>query len=209
LDNPDGRQAVIASGVRAYPLSSEERYAGELANSLLSSGIHARLPRRVRAELGLAYSVWGGFQPGPKVGQFSIHTDTRFEAVREAIDASFAVVEELRDRPIPAEELAEAKRRVIGEQFLAIETASQRAERHLFGNLVGFPEDYFNRYAERIGQVDAEAIQSLMRRYADPERMVLVVAAPASAVRELLAGLGVVFQRPMKSPLRNDDPDPD
>ncbi len=64
VDRPEGKQSMIRFGARAYDLKAEEKFAGSLASSILSSGLDSRLARYVRAEKGLVYSVYGVFMPG-------------------------------------------------------------------------------------------------------------------------------------------------
>jgi zinc protease len=61
VDRPEGRQSMIRMASRAYDIQQDEKFAGSLAGTILSSGIDSRLGRYVRAERGLVYSVYGYF----------------------------------------------------------------------------------------------------------------------------------------------------
>src|SRR5205823_2128886 len=77
VDRPDAKQSAIQMGVRAYDIHTDEKFAGSLANQILTAGIESRLNKYVRAEKGLVYGIHGVFTPTRYAGSFTIATDTR------------------------------------------------------------------------------------------------------------------------------------
>ena len=63
--------------------------------------------------------------------------------------------------------------------------------------LNGYPIDYFDKYAERIGQVTAADVKAVMDKYVQEEHMTVVVVAPAAQVKAQLEKLGAVEVVPM------------
>ena len=197
IDHPAAKQAVVRLGMRAYTVASDDKFAGSIAGTLLSGGLHARLGKFVRAEKGLAYGVSGYFSPGRHRGEFVVDLGTKTESAREAVDACFAVLNGLRDEPPGAEEMEEVGRRVSGSLLLGMQTVDQQGNQRLTGMLNGYPADYYDRYAARIGAVTAEDVREVMRRYVDENRTTAVVVAPAARTREALEGWGPVTVLPM------------
>jgi zinc protease len=203
VDNPDARQAAIRMGTPAYTVASDEKYAGALANQILSGGIEARVMRYVRAEKGLAYDAHGVFMPGRHAGAFVGMTDTAIENSADAIEAMFKVFNDVRETDVTDAELAESKLRVAGRMVMQMQTIEQQAERRLEGILNGYPADYYDRYAQRVSAVTADQIRAAMQRYVDPATMRIVVVAPVEASKENLARLGEVKVVPM--PAKRED----
>jgi zinc protease len=202
VDNPGAPQAAIRMGVPAYTVASDEKYAGSLANQILSGGIESRIMRYVRAEKGLAYHAHGVFMPGREAGAFVGQTGTQVDKAADAIQAMFEVLEKMRQADVTDAELADSKRRVAGGMVMQMQTIDQQAGRRLEGILNGYPADYYDKYAQRVSEVTADQIKDAMKKYVDPAAMQIVVVAPAEACKESLKQLGEVKIEPMPGKAR-------
>jgi zinc protease len=192
VDNPGAPQAAIKMGVPAFTVASDEKYAGALANQILSGGIESRIMKYVRAEKGLAYFAHGVFMPGRVAGAFVGQTGTQVDKSADAIQAMFEVLEQTRKANVTDAELTDAKRRVAGRMVMQMQTIDAQAERRLEGILNGYPADYYDKYAARVASVTADQIREMMQRYVDPGIMQVVVVAPADPSKEKLSALGEV-----------------
>jgi zinc protease len=197
VDRPEGQQSAVRMGIRSYDLHDEVKFAGDLASRILSSGIDSRLGRYVRAEKGLAYGVWGMFRPGRHGGMFQGGTDTKIPSTADAVTSMFKVFDDLRAADVTDDELKEAKLRVTGSMVMGMQTIAQQAGYRVEGILNGYPIDYYDMYPVRISQVTKGQIREVMDKYVRPDRMVVVVVAPAAQVKEQLAPLGEVKVLPM------------
>jgi zinc protease len=197
VDRPEGQQSTLRMGIRSYDLHNDVKFAGDLASRILSSGIDSRLGRYVRAEKGLAYSVWGMFRPGRHGGTFTAGTDTKIPSTADAVTSMFKVFDDLRTNGITDQELADAKLRVAGSMVMGMQTVAQQAGYRVEGILNGYPIDYYDQYPARIGQVTRDQVRQVMDEFVRPDRMVVVVVAPAAEVKEQLAPLGEVKVIPM------------
>jgi zinc protease len=197
VDRPEGKQSTVRMGVRAYTLHNDDKFAGALANRILSYGIDARLGKYVRAEKGLAYRVRGTFRPGRHAGTFAGAVDTKLASTAEAVEAMFEVFTRMRRDLVTDEEIGEAKLATAGSMVMGMQTIAQQAGRRVEGILNGYPADYYDRYPDRVSKVTKEAIRDVMQRYVQPGDMAIVVVAPAEAVREQLERLGKVRVVPM------------
>jgi zinc protease len=197
VDNPEGSQGVIQLGVPAYDLHSDDCYAGAAAASILSSGIESRLGQYVRSEKGYAYYVTGAFSPKRHGGAFIGRTETGFETTGAAIEAIFKVINQMRSEDVTADELTEARTRTAGALLMGMQSIDQQSSYRLEAVLDGYPDDYYDRYPERIGQVTAEQVRSVLDRYVHDDQMQIVVVAPKAKVLTQLQTLGEVEVRPM------------
>lgn len=197
VDNPDGKQSVIRVGMRAYSLRDDDKFAGSLAGQILSAGIDSRLGRYVRAEKGFAYSVWAFFGPQRHGGDFTGGMEVAFENTSAAIEAMYSVLNTMRSEPVTEVELSDAKNRVTGGMVMGMQTIAQQAGRRVEGILNGYEIDYYDKYPARVAHVTSKDIQDVMQRFVHPDRMTIVVAAPAAKVKEQLEKLGEVKVMPM------------
>jgi zinc protease len=185
IAKPDARQAAIRLGVPAYTLHSDDKFVGTLANQILSAGIESRLGRYVRAEKGYVYDVSGTFSPGRHGGAFIGDTDTRFETTADTITAMFKVFDDMKAADVPDKELADAKFRVSGNLLMSMQTTTEQADRRLEGMINGYPADYYDKYAQRIGQVSAGQLRQVMNQYVLENHMIVVVVGPPTLKPQL------------------------
>jgi zinc protease len=200
-DSRRGAGSVVDMGIKAYDIHTDDKYAGSLASTLLSSGIESRLMEYVRAKKGYVYGVGGTFQPGRQTGAFMVNAPTRPQVTGDCITAIFKVLDDLKnpygDNPLTEDELDAAKRRTCGLMVMGMQTVGAQADRRLEGLLNGYPIDYYDNYPEHINAVTADQIREVMNKYVKDDAMTIVVAAPASVVKPQLDALGPVTVIPM------------
>jgi zinc protease len=197
VDRPGGRGASIRMGIRAYDIHAPEKFAGSLAGAILSGGIESRLNAYVRAEKGYVYGVFGIFQPGRYAGAFGVSTETKLETTGDTIEAVFKVLQDVNTADVTSEELAQAKRRVVGQMVMSMQTMAQQAGLRVDGLLNGYPIDYYDVYPSRITAITAEQIRAVMNQYVKQDAMTIVVVAPAADVKSQLERFGTVTVIPM------------
>lgn len=197
VDRPDGRQATVRMGTLAYDIRTDDKFAGAVANRILSGGIDGRMMKYVRAEKGLVYTAAGLFQPNRHGGEFVANADTSIETTGDAIKAMFTVIEKMRAENVTDAELADAKLRVAGGMLMQLQTIQQQAQFRVDGILNGYPLDYYDTYPQRIAQVTVDAVKAVMAKYAETTKLNIVIVAPAAAVKAQVKELGDVKVVPM------------
>jgi zinc protease len=200
-DTATGAGSVVDMGIQAYNIHTDDKYAGSLASTLLSSGIESRLMEYVRAEKGYVYGVSGVFQPGREAGSFMVNAPTRPPVTGDCINSIFKVLDDLKspggDHPLTDQELDAAKRRTCGLMVMGMQTVGDQAGKRLDGLLNGYPIDYYDVYPQHINAVTADQVRAVLDKYVKDDAMTIVVAAPASVVKEQLDKLGNVEVLPM------------
>jgi zinc protease len=197
VDRPEGKQATVRCAIPAYDIRSEDKFPGSVASQILTAGIDSRLGKYVRAQKGLAYSVYGVFHPNRQAGAFDAGVDTAVESTADAVEAMFKVFDDMRKANVTDQELAEAKMRVAGQMVMKVQTIGQQAEYRVDGILNNYPIDYYDKYPARIAQVPADDVKAAMNKYVKDGEMVVVVVAPAKDVKPQLERLGEVEVMPM------------
>ncbi|HEY7086919.1 MAG TPA: pitrilysin family protein [Tepidisphaeraceae bacterium] len=200
VDNPDGKQATVRMAIRAYDIHTDEKFAGSVAGQILSAGIESRLNKYVRAEKGLTYGCSASFRPGRHSGEFSGSVDTNPDTTSDAIEAMLKVYDDMKAADVSSQELAEAKSRVAGGAVMELQTIAAQAQRRIEQILNGYPIDYYDKYPQRIAEVQAPQVRDVMDKYVKDDQLIIVVVAPASIVKSQLEKLGTVEVIPM--PLR-------
>lgn len=179
---PDKTQTDLVLGWPGPARKEPDFLACNVANTILGVfGMMGRLGEQVRSRGGLAYyaysSLDGGIGPGPWRAAAGVHP----LQVEKAIALILDEVRQLRDVPVPAEELEANQSYLTGSLPLGLETNEGVAsmltyiERHQLGM------DYLQKYKRLITEITADDIQSAAQRWLNPDAYALGLSGPPQA----------------------------
>lgn len=169
--------AWIALGYLGVGVGHPDWPALRVAATLLGGGMASRLFQSLREREGLAYAVGAAFptQRGP--GALTLSAGVDPANVDRAVAAMLREVEALRSRPVPDEEVARARSRVVGLHLLDHEDLRRRAFYPAWYELLGVGYRFDTEVAERVAKVTASDVHRVGRRYL--EHPVVAVVGPA------------------------------
>jgi zinc protease len=173
----DVTQAAINFGHLGITRDNPDYYAVYVMNYLLGGGMNSRLAQKIREEKGWAYDVGSGFAPGKYTGDFNVTMQTKNEVAQEAIDAALAEIRRIRDQPVTAQELADAKAYLTGSFPLRLDTSAKVVGMLASIEQNGLGLDYVERYPVLINAVSAADIQRVAQKYLNPDTIALAVVA--------------------------------
>ena len=182
-------QVQICLGLPAQSLLSEDRYAWSVLNTVVGGGMSSRLFQNIRERQGLAYAVFSDLNPYSDAGVFEVYAGTGAKTVRQVVDSILKELRDLRQNPVPAEELRRAKDNLKGSLMLGLESTGAR-----MSNLAR-QQIYFNRFISlnellaRVEQVSAEDLQRITAAAFDPAHMALTVLGNLNGLRITRADL--------------------
>lgn len=169
-------QAHIFMGAPALRRDEPDYYPLTVANHALGGGgFTSRLFREVRTQRGLAYSVFSSVRPMAAEGPFLINMQTGTEQVDEALGVLRSELERMHREGVDAEELEASQANITG--GFPLRLASNRDIVQNLG-MMGFydlPLDFLSTYNDRIDEVTADEVQTVLRRRIDPDVLVTVV----------------------------------
>ena len=172
------RRAHLILGCPAPAVGEPAYYAMQVVDSLIGGGATARLPRRLRDELGLVYHS-SSFYPtlaGPShLGIYAVTEPFRVETVKAALVGLLA---DLCRQPVSDEELARAKRYLLGSYALSHQRMKDQAYALAWYEILGLGLEFERIYAESIQSVTASEVQDTARSFLG--RFVLAVTMPTS-----------------------------
>ncbi len=172
LTSRDTEQAHLVIGGKGLKRSDERRWAFEILNHVMGSGMSSRLFREVREERGLAYAIYafrlayndaGGW--GVYVGTTPSQTDTALGVI---IDELSKVVAE----GITEAELERAKGSMRGGLALSLEDSNSRMVRLGRDELSGMPHLSVDERLAKLDQVTLEDVQAVARDLFTVERVI-------------------------------------
>lgn len=172
----DAAQSEIRIAGPGLDRRSDDWLAATVANYILGgSTIIGRLGANLREDKGWTYGARSAFHPGIAIGGWEATTAVDVGVTADAIGEMLGEMRRLVAETVPEDELRRAKDALILSLPRAFETPSGLAGRFVTVEAFGLPDDYWDRYADRIEAVTADDVTRIARMCFDPDRLVRVV----------------------------------
>lgn len=203
LEKADAPQSYLLIGMPGLRRTADDYVAGTVAFQVLGGGMASRLFRHLREEKGYTYGVYAHGDARKLAGVSFIVGSVKSDVTGPALKDILGELARLRQEPVAPEELAVAKDALILGLPADFATAGATAGRIADLVVNGLPDDYWNRYAERVRQVTAADVQGFAERYLDPGKLTIVMVASPQIAKAQLADLplGPVEVRAAPPPL--------
>lgn len=192
VDRPEAQQATVQIGNRAIDARNPDRYALELVNAVLGGGSSSRLYTNIREAKGYTYGIYSRFARPNDVGTFRVIGDVNQDHVGDTVQEVLKELKGMQDKPLTAQELADAKGMLIGSFALSLEKPSDFAGQLASRYLTGVPIEELNDYASKLQSITAEQAQAAAKKYIDATHPIIVVVGNAKVVEPQLAKVGKV-----------------
>ncbi len=156
-------------------------------------GFTSRITRKLRDELGLAYSVNASIHSSAGVlpGTFMAYIGTSPEHLGIALEGFQHEIHRIRQELVTPEELELARNYLTGSFALGYERSSRRVQTIVSAQRNGLPDDHLERLFASFLTVGAEDIRRVARAHLFPDASCLAIAGPVS--RRALEQVGRVF----------------
>ena len=189
FDNVPAQQLHIYLGHLGVKRADPDYYALQVLDTILGggAGFTARIPRKLRDELGLAYTTFASITAtaGTDPGRFVAYIGTSPENMKPAIEGLLGEIRHIIQAPVTSEELQDAKDYLTGSFVFAFETSSQIARFLIHAQIYGLGFDYFLKYPALIDCITVDDIARVAQRHLDPTNYTLVVVGPVDPAADL------------------------
>jgi zinc protease len=156
-------------------------------------GFTNRISRRLRDELGLAYTVHAAIHSSAGIhpGMFLAYIGTSPEHAATALGGFRSEIRRIQEQPVAEDELATAIDYVVGSYALSFQRAARRANYMISVERHGLPDDNLELLPRQIAAVTADQVQRAAREHLFPSHSVVASGGPLSAraLRRIVAGL--------------------
>lgn len=188
--NKDISQAVINMGFQGSDRFNPDKYALIVMNDIIGGGsFKARLPKLIRVERGLAYSVWSAYTFGPKVapGYFKIFLATKISSSKDALDICMQELDKFaQGEGISEEELIRAKTSILKSLIFEYSTSFDIIANYVRFKYFGYPENYIKVFEDGIKAVTLPDVKRVSKKYLKVDNLQTVIVGNAGKVESLL-----------------------
>ncbi len=192
IDRPGSVQTALQMGTLGIERTSPDYFAVLMADRVLGGGPSGRLFLNLREDKGYTYGAYSGFASFRYRGAWFSSSEVRTEVTEGAMKEFKYELERLSNEKVPADELENAKRAIVGSFALSLEQPQALLQNVITQKLYNLPADYWDTYPQRVSAITAEDIQRVAQKYLDMKLLQVVAVGDASKTREILSKYGTV-----------------
>jgi zinc protease len=196
VEVPPTHQTELRVGHAAVSRDSEDLPALQVLNAILGRGPSSRLASSLRQRHGVTYHVGSRFEAWRWGGFFVVETSVASEAAGAALGAIHREIERLREELVPAAEVEQARRTLLGAELRQFQSIRGTGVTIGPAALEGDPTSHFERWRRALATVEPDGLRELARRHLHPERLVAVLVGPGDALRSQFSSDGARGCRP-------------
>jgi zinc protease len=192
IDRPGSVQTVLQLGTLGIERTSPDYFSVLVADRVLGGGPSGRLFLNLREDKGYTYGAYSNFGGSKFRGTWISSSEVRTDVTEGAMKEFMYELNRLRTDPVPAEELDNAKRAIIGGFALSLEQPQALLQNIITQKLYNLPADYWDTYPQKVSAITAADVQRAAQKYIDLGHLQVVAVGDASKAREVLAKYGKV-----------------
>jgi zinc protease len=176
----DKAQGVLMVGYRGADMFSKDRWALELIDEA-SSDLGSRFFVRIREQMGLAYYVGSSQMQGLVPGMFAFYLGTDPEKLPAVQAALVDEIRKLATDGLTKQELARAKKKLIGQQQIANQSNDTLGYMAALDELYGLGFDHYRQLEREVEAVTLQDVKRVAAQYFQKQPYVLATVRPPNA----------------------------
>ncbi len=198
VDKTGAPQSEIRIGQVGLTRSTPDYFRLIVLNMVLGGQFVSRINMKLRQEKGLTYGARTSFDFRRGRGPFLLQTSVQSDGTGQAVEAALAELDDIRTgRPPTAEEIELAKAALTRGYARNFETVEQVARAMSQLALYGLPDDYFDTFVAKVGEVDTDQTARAATAHLDPARFATTIVGDAAAVGQQLTAAGLGEPEPL------------
>lgn len=192
VDRPGSAQTELRIGHAGVPRTAPDYIPLIVLNTLLGGKFTSRINLNLRERHGYTYGASSRFTPRLGPGPFVVDAAVATEAAGAAVTETLGELRRIREDLVEPHEIEETLSYVAGVFPYTFQTTADLAKRLETLAVYGMPDDYYERYIERLPTITREELLDVARRNIHPDRIAVVAVGPAEALVPQLEPLGPV-----------------
>jgi zinc protease len=170
-------QGVIMVGYRGVDMFNKDRHALELIDEA-SSDLGSRFFIRIREQMGLAYYVGASQMQGLVPGLFAFYLGTDPQKIEPVKTALLDEIRKLASEGLTQEELTRAKKKLIGQHQIAMQSNDSFGYQCALDELYGLGFDHYKSLERDVEAVTLDESKQVAAKYFRDRPYVLATVRP-------------------------------
>jgi zinc protease len=176
-------QAHFVLGFPGATVQSRDRYVLDVLDAALS-GMGGRLFYQLRDKESLAYALAFISNVNLDPGYICVYMGTHPDKIETAIASVLRELKKVKDEGLTYDEVERAKRYLIGNFEIGLQTNGAHARQMSVDELMGLGYDHLQRYPNEIQKVTREDVQRVAKEYFKLEAYALAIIRPPEANKQ-------------------------
>mgnify|MGYP001586702468 CR=1 FL=1 len=181
--NRDGSsQSNIVMGNVAIKRNDPDFFPVLVLNQVYGAGPSSRLFMNLREEKGYTYGAYSNLDLRLAAGSFGATAEVRNEVTGASVKEFFAEMDKIRNTPVPAQELADAKNYLTGIFPIQLETMDGLLNQIVRIQMHNLSPTYLQNYRDKINAVTSADVQRVAQKYITPDKIAVVIVGDAGEI---------------------------
>ncbi len=176
-------QAHFVLGFPGATVQSRDRYVLDVLDAALS-GMGGRLFYELRDKESLAYALAFISNVNLDPGYICVYMGTHPDKIETAIAGVLRELKKVKDEGLTDDEVERAKRYLIGNFEIGLQTNGAHARQMSVDELMGLGYDHLQRYPNEIQKVTREDVHRVAKEYFNLEAYALAIIRPPEAKKQ-------------------------
>lgn len=187
----EAAQSEVRVGHIGLPRNHPDFFPAAVMNAILGGLFSSRINLNLREQHGYTYGAFSEFDWRVGAGPFVVSSAVQSESTGAAVKEVLSEIARIRAANVEEAELSLATSFLQGVFPIRYETTAAIAGALANMAIYGLPEDYFDRYRERIGALNVKSVRSAAEKHLRLDELRVVVVGRADQVRDSLESLGL------------------
>ncbi len=183
VDMPNAVQSEISvMNLSTLKMKDPDYFAAIVANQILGGDYNSYLMSNLREKNAWTYNAGSRIGDSRYISRFIAFTQVRNAVTDSAIVEMLNEIKRIRTQKVSDKELKNVKASYIGQFVMEIEKPETIAGYALDIKTQGLPEDFYEKYIEKINAVTAEDIMRVASKYILPDQERIVVVGKGAEI---------------------------
>ncbi|MGZ4790069.1 MAG: M16 family metallopeptidase, partial [Terriglobales bacterium] len=190
IERPGSVQTTMLIGTVSLNASDPDEPRLRLANTIYGGSFGSRLTRNIREDKGYTYSPFSYVPTTRLSGACLTSEDVRNEVTGASLKETFYELKRISTEPPSEDEMASAKRYLIGNTALDLQSRTQVGE--LLGKywVMGEPATHLDQEMSDIQKTTPADAAQIAAKYLSPERMTIIAVGEKQVIQDQLKPFG-------------------
>jgi len=182
VDRPGSAQSNIVIANSGIIRTNPDYFPMMLMHTVLGATASSRLFMNLREDKGYTYGAYSNLDARRSAGSFRVSAEVRTPVTGDSLKEFFYELERIRKDPVSEKEISDAKSYLTGVFPIRLETQEGLTDQLLQIKMLNLPNDYLQRYRERVQGVTVADIQRVAEQYVRPDKAAVIVVGDGALV---------------------------